>query len=267
MALLEAPGPVWLDGELHAAGALSSELAVLMGTALGISPACHLRGDALLDEHLALLARAASTLGYDGVAAADLRAAVGELPPAAPIVLTLIPGPASHRAAPPGADWALVRWHGEDTPGGPIDAAMSSSPRNHLSPSSGVLLADDTELRAGSRAARAEGRDACVWTDLEGRLCCIDQGALVLRLDGRLVTPSAACGAIRTAWRDELVRRGGLEEDELVPDDLRRAEGAACVQPCSTVRPIARVGDVDLGGRSVADALAGRIDSMIGGSG
>ena len=264
MALLEAQGPVWFDDELHDPGALSPELAVLMGTALGMSPACHLRGDALLDEHLASLAEGAAALGYHGVDAASLRDALGELPPG-PNVLALVPGPAAHRATPPGEDWALVRWHGQDRPGGAIDAVVSPSPRNRHSPAAGVLLLDDTELLAGSRAAHAQGRDACGWLDLDGRLSCVDQGALVLRLDGRLVTPSTSCGAIRTAWRDALVREGVIEERELVVDDLRRAEGAACFDPWASVRSIARVDDIELASAAAAaEELAVLVAEMIG---
>ena len=263
MALREAPGPVWFDGELVAPDPVPSELGVLMGTALGISPACHLRGDALLAEHLALLAQAATILGYEGVDAGELRAALGEVP-AGPTVVALVPGPAAHRATPPCAEWALVRWHGDDRPGGPIDAALSSSPRNHLSPAAGVLLLDDTELLAGARGARADGRNACAWVDLDGRLSCIDQGTLVLRIDGRLVTPSAACGAIRTAWREALVTHGALDERELVLDDLRRAESAACLEPWGAVRSIARVGDVELGGPTAAEALDALLAELTG---
>ena len=265
MALLEAAGPVWLDGELHAPEALSSELAVLMGAALGISPACHLRGDALLDEHLRLLAASASTLGYEGVTASALRDSIGDLSDDEPTVVALVPGPAAHRAAPPGDDWALVRWGSEVDAGSAIDAELSPTPRNHLSPVAGVLLLDDTELLAGTRAAQSAGGEASVWTDLDGRLSCVDQGTLVLRLDGRLVTPSTACGAIRTAWRDELVQRGELEERELVVDDLRHAEGAAPHQPSAAVRAVARVGEIGLGDASVADELAGLVDALLGG--
>lgn len=264
MALLEAPGPVWFDGELVAAGAVPSELGVLMGTALGISPACQLRGDALLDEHVALLAQGADVLGYEGVDDAELLGALGAVP-STPVVVALVPGPAAHRATPPGAEWALVRWHGEERPAGAVDAVVSPSPRNHLSPAAGVLLLDDTELLAGARAARAHGRDACVWLDLDGRLSCLDQGALVLRVDGRLVTPSVACGAIRTAWRDALVGRGALEECELVLDDLRRVASAACLQPWGAVQPVARVGEVELGHPAAAEELGALLADLTGG--
>ena len=268
MALLEAPGPVWLDDELKttgdAPGAISAEVAVLMGTALGISPACHLRGDAMLGEHLDLLADAAATLGYHGVDAPALADALGDLA-GGDSVIALVPGPAAHRAAPPGDDWSLVRWPAARGAAGPIDAAVSPTPRNHLSPATGVLLLDDTELSAGARAAQRAGRDGCVWVDLDGRLSCLDQGALVLRFDGRLVTPSAGCGAVRTAWRDALVRGGSLEEGELVLADLRRADSAACLQPWATVRPVARVGDLVFGDRGAAEELGALVDRMIEG--
>jgi branched-subunit amino acid aminotransferase/4-amino-4-deoxychorismate lyase len=263
MTLLEAPGPVWLDGDLHADGPIPSEVAVLMGTALGMSPACHLRGTALLDEHVSLLVQAAGALGYDGVDPAHLRAALADVGPGERVVVALVPGPATHRAAPAGADWSLVSWRAEQARAEPLDAALSPAPRNHLTPVGGALLLDDTELRAGARAVQGGGRDACLWTDLEGRLSCLDQGALVLGVDGRLLTPSTRCGAIRTAWRDVLVERGALVEAELRPEDLAAADSAACLQPWGTAQLVRRAGDVEYRSLAASEQLQRLVDELV----
>jgi branched-subunit amino acid aminotransferase/4-amino-4-deoxychorismate lyase len=263
MTLLEAPGPVWVDGELHAHGSIPSEVAVLMGTALGMSPACHLRGTALLDEHLSLLIEAAVTLGYDGVDPAQLRVALAGLGAGEQVVVALVPGPVAHRAAPPGEDWSLVRWPADPPQHEPIDAPLSATPRNHLSPVSGTLLLDDTELLAGSRAAAVRGGDACLWTDLDGRLSCLDRGALVLRAEGRLVTPAEACGAVRTAWRQALVEVGALVEAELRPDDLARADSASCLQPWGSAQPVWRAGGVEYRSHAASDELQVLLDELV----
>ena len=47
---------------------------------------------------------------------------------------------------------------------------------------------------------------------------------LVVKLDGRLVTPSLGCGLLPGVLREELLEAGKITERVLYPDDLKRAE-------------------------------------------
>ena len=47
---------------------------------------------------------------------------------------------------------------------------------------------------------------------------------LVVALDGRLLTPQAACGLLPGTFRARLLRRGVIAEASLTPEDLTRAD-------------------------------------------
>jgi para-aminobenzoate synthetase/4-amino-4-deoxychorismate lyase len=81
---------------------------------------------------------------------------------------------------------------------------------------------------AGERARREAPAapppdDVLLW-NREGELTESSVANLVLRLDGRLVTPAAACGLLPGIFRAELLARGRIEERVVKVEELDRAE-------------------------------------------
>ncbi len=66
-----------------------------------------------------------------------------------------------------------------------------------------------------------------VLVNLDGRVTETDRSNLMLRIDGRWVTPAAASGCLPGVYREQLLERGEVEEAELGMDELHRAEEIA----------------------------------------
>jgi para-aminobenzoate synthetase/4-amino-4-deoxychorismate lyase len=73
-------------------------------------------------------------------------------------------------------------------------------------------------------AALAEGRDEVLFLNERGEIAEGSMTNVFLRLDGRLVTPPLASGALDGVLRRDLLLRGEAEERVLMPEDLARAE-------------------------------------------
>ena len=250
---------VWVDGTLYARDSLPPELAVRFGTSLGLSPACYTRENALLEQHVAVLERAAAALGYSGFhpeAAAESIAAVDA--PAA--LVALVPTPLDHKAAAPGPDWILVAepFAAPDR-AEPLRLGPSPSRRNHRSPTSSTLLLGDAELHAGTRSARAAGHDDVVWLNLDDVVSCIAAGTVVAEIEGSVVTPPLADGVPSTAWRTAVLDARAAVERRIDLDDLLAARAVACVWPWGSVQAVAAVDDT-----TYADgSLAVRLDAVL----
>jgi para-aminobenzoate synthetase/4-amino-4-deoxychorismate lyase len=90
--------------------------------------------------------------------------------------------------------------------------------------------------------------DVLLWNDA-GELTEATVANLVLRLDGRLVTPPVGSGLLPGTFRAELLARGEIEEGVLRPEDLAAAEELLLVNsvrrwiPATLAVPIADAGD------------------------
>ena len=89
-----------------------------------------------------------------------------------------------------------------------------------------LLLYLKTEQRNLYNQARQEqpGADEVLLCNNRGQLTEGSFTNLVLKLDGRLVTPPLSCGLLPGVMRQELLELGKIEEQVLYPQDLQRAE-------------------------------------------
>lgn len=242
-------------------GDLSHDVAVQLGRTLGMSPVAYLgspTGFPTLDpvDQLAPLVDAAALLGYEGVEAHEL---LGSLtaPVTAPLtspsarpstgytLVTLVPDPTSHKAAPPGRSWFCHTEPFEPSAAGSLPGAersevlrvvVAAERRNETSPVSSVLLWDDPIAELTCRGAVGAGADAAVVLNTSGRVVGLDVGNLVLTtLDhegsSAAVTPPLGDGAIDTVWRRVLVDSGQVVERSLEPGDLVDADRIDCLYP------------------------------------
>jgi len=258
---------VWVDGQLLVDDQLPDDVALLLGTELGMSPAVYVHRDELLHAHVRMLSLAADTLGYEGFEAARTLAALeaATASSAGTVRVSLVPDPASHKAMPPGHHWSPQVEAFTPPPMSPVDSpaglrlATGAHRRNQTSPAAGIVLRDDAELRAG--AVQDPQVDLTVWGDLAGNVACVDQHALFTRSGGRLVTPPLSDAAPRTAWRHALLTGRDVAESSLPLAELSgdTPPGAlVCLSPWGDPRPVASVD-----GRSVdIDATAALVDEL-----
>jgi para-aminobenzoate synthetase/4-amino-4-deoxychorismate lyase len=74
--------------------------------------------------------------------------------------------------------------------------------------------------------ASSEVFDTLLWNE-RGELTEFTRGNLALRIDGRWLTPTLACGLLPGIARARLLREGRLGEAVLTRADLDRADGLA----------------------------------------
>jgi len=104
----------------------------------------------------------------------------------------------------------------------PLKLALAATPVDPRDPSLYLKLAD----RSRYDAARSEhpAANEVLLTNLEGELTEGTYHNLVLKLDGRLVTPPLASGLLPGVMRETLLAEGMLTEEVLFPADLERAQ-------------------------------------------
>ena len=173
-------------------------------------------GYTLLERHLARLASSAARFGmtFDAAVARgllDRRAAEGEgarkvrllLEAGGKLSITVEPLPLADPAIP-----LRVSLAGERVVSNDLYRYHKTTRR---------------ELLDRARAARPD-LDEVVFLNERGELSEGSYHNLVLRLDGRLVTPQLGCGLLPGTLRAELLARGEISEAVLYPADLSRAE-------------------------------------------
>jgi branched-chain amino acid aminotransferase len=188
----------------------------------------------LLDRHLDRLVAGCDLLGlplpFDRAALADAilgTAARNGLGDAA-VRLTLTAGPAPRGLPRPAlpAPTVLITAAAAPPPGGPVRAVIARcTRRNEHSPLSRIKSLNYLDNVLARQEAAARGADDALLLNGAGRLAEATAANLFLELDGVLVTPPVADGALPGVARGELLRAGAVERS-LVPDDLRRCTRA-----------------------------------------
>ncbi|MGB3412592.1 MAG: aminotransferase class IV [Microthrixaceae bacterium] len=240
---------VWADGQLFDEGELPDRIKVELGRLLGMSPAVYLRGVEQLEVQVDVLGRGAAVLGYLGFdrvqMLAELTAAVAGHSEDV-LVASLLPSPASHKAAPPGENWFLnidgfEPGAASETSGSELSLGVSPLSRNHHSPSANVLLLDDLELDLADRT----GTDATLWLNSYGNVACADRSTVVIREGHAAFTPPLSDGAIESGWRRQVVASGTVVESSIPLARLLAAEGIAVLTPWGESLDVAKVVGVD----------------------
>lgn len=100
---------------------------------------------------------------------------------------------------------------------------------------------------AHARAA-ALGADEAILLNERGELCEGSRSNLALRLDGKWLTPPLRSGCLPGTVRRRRIERGEIEERDLLPEDVDRAEGIEMMNSLWGVVAGRRIGK---GGRGV----------------
>ena len=106
-------------------------------------------------------------------------------------------------------------------PSAPIRAELAAEPVD----SADEFLRHKTSRRGvyeRALAARPRAQDVLLWNE-RGELTDTCAGNVVLELDGRKLTPHAACGLLPGTFRAELLARGEIAEEVLPVKALERA--------------------------------------------
>lgn len=232
---------VWADGAVTEGSEISTQLEVDLGRLLGISPAVYLNGRDHLEGQVDLLGDCAKTLGYTQFEAAKIVEELVTLIESTGfghLVVSLLPGPASHKAAPPGSDWflnveqfSIDQFSVENFSVGPqasrLRVGLSNSVRNHHGVCANLLLLDDLELDLAPR----DGVDVVLWLNGDGNVACADQSAVIVREGSSSYTPPLTDGAIESGWRGRAVGSGEVVESSISLARLLAADEVYCLMP------------------------------------
>ena len=209
-----------------------------------------------LSRHLARLRAGAAVLGLDvpcsdqdlGRHLAETLAANGLHDGA--LRLTLTRGPAGRGLLPPaGTDPTLmITASALDAPAAPASAIIATvTRRNEHSPLAGCKCLNFLDNILARQEAEKRGADEALLLNTAGRLAEASAANLFLVLDGELLTPPLADGALPGVMRADVMERLGGRESPLAPADLSRASEAFLTNSL-TIRPLTRVDGVPLGG-------------------
>lgn len=260
---------VWLDGGLAEHGAIDpADRGFTLGD--GLFETIRARGGAPchLARHLARLRRGAALLGIPvGPSDAALAQAIGALLAAedlgdAALRLTLTRGPAPRGVLPPAEPRpTLLITAGPIAPAPPARAIIAGATRrNEASPLSRVKSLNYLDGILARLEAERAGANEALLLNTQGRLAEATAASLVLLLEGALVTPPVADGALPGIARELLIERRGLAERPLAPEDLLRAD-SACLANSLGIRPLVSVDGRPIGdGGTLAAHLAGALE-------
>ncbi len=111
--------------------------------------------------------------------------------------------------------------------------------RNEHSPLASIKSLNGLDSILARIEAGERGADDAILLNTAGRIAEATAANVFVALDGRLVTPPVADGALPGVRRAEILARGAGEAS-LTPDDLRRAE-ALFLTSSLAVRPVCRI--------------------------
>ena len=92
-------------------------------------------------------------------------------------------------------------------------------------------------------AARAQGADEAILWNERGELTEGTRTNLLLRLDGRWLTPARACGLLGGVARERLLRSGRVAEASIPREALGRAEALLLVNSLRGAIRVRRLGN------------------------
>ncbi len=129
----------------------------------------------------------------------------------------------------------------------PIGGAQASAPAVAITPkpvdSQNVFLFHKTthrEVYAAAKADFPDCDDVILWNE-KGEITESSMANVVIRKDGKLITPPVECGLLAGTFRAHLLKSGEIEEGIVALDDLKRAEAVWLI---NSVRKWQRVSDL-----------------------
>jgi len=250
---------VYLNGDMAAAdGALvrADDRGLTLGD--GLFETLRVRGGDVLrrDAHLARLRAGMGVLSLDGAPGdADLARALDETAAANEIQdgvlrLTLTRGPGRRGVLPPDDPRPTVLITAAALPGAdpaPQRAVIARvTRRNEHSPLSQCKCLNYLDNILARQEAETGGADEALLLNTAGRLAEASAANLFLVLDGALVTPPLADGALPGVMRADVIAQAGGRERSLAPDDLGRASEAFLTNSLG-IRPLVSVDGAPIG--------------------
>lgn len=187
-----------------------------------------------LESHMARLVGGAEILGLSiPVSHDDLAASMAQTLEANGITdgalrLTITRGPAPRGLAPPAdpATTVLITTHAAAA-AQPVRAMIATQGRrNEHSPLSRCKRLGDLDAIVARAEAERRGMGEALLLNTAGRIAEATIANLFVVLDGALVTPPLADGALPGVMRAAVIDAVGADERSLVPDDLARATEA-----------------------------------------
>lgn len=255
---------LWVNGELLPAGEAAvdpRDRGFTLGD--GVFETIRVRGGAVLriERHLSRLRAGAAVLGLsplprdEDLADAITRTLAANGLTDAAVRLTVTRGvPKSRGLLPHPEPSPSLVVHAEPFTGYPAElydrgarAVVGSISRNEHSPLARVKSLNYLDNVLARREAEARGADDALLLNTAGDLACASAANLFLLLDGVLVTPSAASGALPGTLRGlvaaELAPRAGLEvvERAVRPEELRAAEEVFLTNALLGIVPLTEV--------------------------
>ena len=261
---------LWVNGELLPAGEAAvdpRDRGFTLGD--GVFETMRVRGGAVLriERHLSRLRAGAAVLGLsplprdEDLADAITRTLAANGLTDAAVRLTVTRGvPKSRGLLPHPEPSPSLVVHAEPFTGYPAElydrgarAVVGSILRNEHSPLARVKSLNYLDNVLARREAEARGADDALLLNTAGGLSCASAANLFLLLDGVLVTPSAASGALPGTLRGlvaaELAPRAGLEvvERAVRPEELRAAKEVFLTNALLGIVPLTEVDGLPIG--------------------
>ena len=123
-------------------------------------------------------------------------------------------------------------------PDGPAKLIVSTVRRNARSPISRLKTLSYLDNVLARREAEAAGADEALMLNTAGHAACASAANLFWIVDGKLYTPSLACGVLDGVMRAQVIRSAPVREVRANFDTLMQAEAAFLTSSLIGVRPI-----------------------------
>ncbi len=163
------------------------------------------------------------------------------------LTLTRGPGPRGLLPPPQPRPTLLITAAAEASSPSPIRAVIATTTRrNEHSPLSRCKCINYLDNILARLEAAKRGADDALLLNTAGRLAGTTMANLFLVIDGVVVTPPVADGALPGVIRAEVVKAAGAEERSLKPEDLARAS-EAFVTNCLGIRAVVSVDGAPIG--------------------
>lgn len=138
----------------------------------------------------------------------------------------------------------------------PATAIIAATRRNEGSVAARLKTLSYLDNVLARAEARAAGADEALMLNNRDQLACAGAANLFWIEDGRLFTPSLACGALAGIVRARLMATETVAAVAAGPDVLDRAEAAFLTNSLIGVRAIARIGDRVLAPHPLVERLS-----------
>ena len=163
------------------------------------------------------------------------------------LTLTRGPGPRGLLPPPQPRPTLLITAAAEASSPSPIRAVIATTTRrNEHSPLSRCKCINYLDNILARLEAAKRGAEDALLLNTAGRLAGTTIANLFLVIDGAVVTPPVADGALPGVMRGEVLAAAGAEERSLKPEDLARAS-EAFVTNCLGIRPVVSVDGAPMG--------------------